>query len=188
MTSPIFFLLTLIATLLAWLVWSYGLRPYYLDEFREEIFDIRSSLFQLGAEGSIGFNTPLYRELETLYCGLIRFGHRISFVSYMVGMVLKRIGVAPDNSEFGNRIGKLVDALDPATQAKVVEGLDRMNRAIKRLIAHSSVSFRVAVRILSIARALGVANRPQPIIDVMKAEAYRAEVRLTRSRVSLAKV
>lgn len=71
-----------IAAVIYILFWRYPI--YCLDKFRQEVFLLRDGLFDMAADGEIGFNDDAYRELRDRMNSLIRYAHKLSFLQAVV--------------------------------------------------------------------------------------------------------
>ncbi len=74
-------------------LWYLGIcwRGYRTAKMREDIFSLRSELFEYGATGAISFDSQPYRQLRSLLNSMIRFAHEISFVRLSVTIVWEKI-------------------------------------------------------------------------------------------------
>ena|SRR2546425_906138 len=64
-----------------------------LDAFREQMFAIRSELFDYAASGKIKFDDPAYRLLRQSMNGFIRYAHQLSFFRICMAILIwKTIG------------------------------------------------------------------------------------------------
>lgn len=84
MNAAITFIHTIIGLLCLYMLWHYGFRPYLLDKFRSELFDLRAELFDHAAEGHVDFNDPSYRALREWLNASIRLAHRFGPVDTML--------------------------------------------------------------------------------------------------------
>ncbi len=65
-------------------------RDYKTAKLRQDLFDLRSELFEYACTGAISFDDPLYRKLCQLLNSVIRFAHQISFVRLGVTIVWEK--------------------------------------------------------------------------------------------------
>ena len=65
----------------------YCWHSYHLDKLRQDLFELRDELFDYARSGAIGFDAPAYRMLRTTMNGIIRFGHRITFLRLILAVV-----------------------------------------------------------------------------------------------------
>ncbi|TGN02893.1 hypothetical protein [Leptospira dzoumogneensis] len=75
---------TLFSLLIMWAMWHFLWKPLRLDILREELFNIRDSLFDLALDKKLSFEDQVYKELEIILNGTIRYAHRISFLSSLI--------------------------------------------------------------------------------------------------------
>lgn len=73
-----------ISTGIAWLIFFWFYRDYRLDKFRQDLFALRDSLFDLACSGRIGFDHRVYGLLRSGINGTIRHAHRISVVDLLL--------------------------------------------------------------------------------------------------------
>lgn len=73
-----------------WVLYFWLYRAYRVDKFRESVFILRDSLFDLAASGKIGFDHPAYIMLRQTLNGSIRFGHRFGLLQMIVCMFVER--------------------------------------------------------------------------------------------------
>jgi len=73
-----------------WALWYYFWKPQRVDAFREELFALRDSLFDLAADGVVPFRHPAYAQLRLLINGMIRFAHRLTFPTMIVAAITSR--------------------------------------------------------------------------------------------------
>jgi hypothetical protein len=101
----------LIGILVLFLIWHFGIRPYLLDRFRSELFDLRDELFDYAADGNIAFEEDRYGTLRMWLNALIRMAHRVTFFDTIV-------------------VTQLAD-VNPKSDPKVEERLERIERMLK---------------------------------------------------------
>jgi hypothetical protein len=77
-------IMSLLGLIALWALWFYLLKPQRVDRFRQQLFDLRSDLFDLAADGVVPFDHPGYTKLRLLINGMIRFAHRASLGSLVV--------------------------------------------------------------------------------------------------------
>jgi len=87
MQSPVYLLSWVTGACALWLFWSLGIKRLFLDGFRERLFELRFELFRLGMSNELPYESDTYRTLEMLICGMLRFGHRITFLTYVMCVV-----------------------------------------------------------------------------------------------------
>jgi hypothetical protein len=75
---------TSISLLGLWVLAFWLYRDYRVDIFREKMFSLRDELFDCARKGDIDFNDPAYAMLRTTMNGFIRFGDRLSFLSFIL--------------------------------------------------------------------------------------------------------
>jgi hypothetical protein len=161
-----------------WLLWSLGIKKLMLGVFRERLFEARFELFRLGLNGELDFDSELYRQLEILLCGLLRFSHRITFLSFVASARSQaRARQSKEYVDVGQLIALKISRLDAETQLSLKSILEKVRDAIFAYIGFTSLLF------LCIAIGWVIATkvfRWQPksekeITFVVEREAYRAE-------------
>jgi hypothetical protein len=65
-------------------LWTFGFRKQLLDYTRSKLFSLRSSLFNLAADGKIKFNDPVYRQTELYLNTLLKYTHRANILRILV--------------------------------------------------------------------------------------------------------
>jgi hypothetical protein len=83
-------ILSLISICGLWVLLFKFIRDLQVDRFRQALFDLRDSLFDFAADGSIAFDHPAYGKLRMTINGLIRYGHRISLLQYACHSLFNR--------------------------------------------------------------------------------------------------
>jgi hypothetical protein len=179
MQSPIFILSWVAGVCSLWFFWSIGIKRLFLDGFRERLFELRFELFRLGMSGELPFESDTYRVLETLICGMLRFGHRITFLTYVFCRIeQERAMKDKDFVDVSRQIALKVSRLNPTTQAKLVEILNGLRLATIVYMAFTSLFFLSVFTIFETAKVLGIwrpDEKAKEISFVIEREAYRAE-------------
>jgi hypothetical protein len=80
-------IMSLLGLIALWVFWYYLWKPQRVDAFRQELFDLRTELFDLAASRVVSFDHPAYTELRLMINGVIRFAHQISLPPMVVAMV-----------------------------------------------------------------------------------------------------
>jgi hypothetical protein len=174
------YLLSWVAGLCAlWFLWSLGIKPLVLDFFRERLFELRFQLFRLGMNGELDFGNDTYRTLETLLCGLIRFSHRITFLTFIFSLVeQEKAKKEKGYADLGQQIALKISRLDPDTQTKLKALLTGVRSAIILYLVFSSVLFMTIIFLYYVRRLVGLGPKTDDtdeISSVVEREAYRAE-------------
>jgi hypothetical protein len=181
MQSPIYFLSAILSVCALYLVWSFGIRKFLLDFTRENLFELRFELFRLAMNGEIDFDNEAYRALETLFNGLLRYGHRLSFLTYLVSAVSNsRAQKAKDYVSVSALISLKVSRLAPETQQKVLRILTEAHTMVMGYMGASSLLVLFLLGVLKTLEALGVVhleNEKKAAREVIEREAYFAETR-----------
>lgn len=93
---------------IAALLWLSRLwRNLVVDATRQSLFEIRDTVFDLAADGSIGFEQQTYRELRQRINGSIRFCDHYSLTAFMLAAM--KAGLNPKDDELRIQIQRLSD-------------------------------------------------------------------------------
>lgn len=181
MQSPIYLLSAVAAIVAMWFIWTYGIRKMLLDLMRERLFEIRFELFRLGLSGELPFDSEAYRSIEILISGLLRFGHRIMFSTYMASLFeTARAKKDKDYVDVSQQIALRISRLNPETQLKVFEILKRVHSSLIRYMATSSLLFLsiyISAVILKLLKVWNPDKAKDKVTRVIEREAYLAESR-----------
>jgi hypothetical protein len=181
MPSPIYLLSAVAAICGMYLLWALGIRKLLLDGLRERIFELRFELFRLGADDAIEFENPAYRALETLFCGLLRYSHRITFLSFLISKrASNRAEKEKDYVNVSAQIALKVSQLQPETQERILEILKGVQSILMIYIACSSLLFLSILAVYKVLDILGIRHLKEAqgrVVDAIEREAYLAESR-----------
>lgn len=180
MHSPIYILVLVAGLSCLWLFWEYAVKNLLLDVFREQVFVQRFALFQLGMNGQLAFDSEIYRQIETLLCGLLRFGHNVTFLTFMFSREQQEKAKSrTDYVDVSQEIAAKIALLNPDVQAEVAKILLRVQRAILLYVSFTSLLFLIASIGFTLAKLVGVwrPEKAKEISDVVEREAYRAELK-----------
>ena len=191
MQSPVYLLDWFAAACAAWLIWSLGIKSLLLDLFRERLFEIRFGLFSLGLNGELDFNDPAYRSIETLFCGLLQFAHRISFLTYIVS-VRERYRAMKDKDyvDVSKLIALRVSRLDPTLQSELNKLAYEARKALTLYMVFNSLPLFTLITTMGIAQRLGLIHlenggREQVSLPIER-EAFCYESRIRRPKFAMA--
>jgi hypothetical protein len=181
MQSPVLLLSWVIALCVLWFLWSFGIKRLLLDGFRERLFELRFELFRLGVSGEVPFESDTYRSLEILINGLLRFAHRITFLTYLLSVIeQEKAKKDKDYVDTSKQIALKISRLEPDARSKVVNILSSMRTAILLYMVFSSLFFTAVVAVFMILRRTGLWRPEQAranLTGVIEREAYRFESR-----------
>jgi hypothetical protein len=181
MLSPIYFLSAVSSVCAAYLLWSLAIREFLLDGVREKLFGLRFELFRLAMNGEIDFDNEAYRSLEILFCGLLRFAHRITFLTYVMSRVeAERAEKEKDYVNVSAQIALRISRLEPETRAKLLKILEEMRDALMVYIGLSSLFFFAVLIVYRALHLLGIRRLEEAkvkAVDVVSREAYLIESR-----------
>ena len=116
----------LLGVLILFLIWHFGVRPYLLERFRSDLFDLRDELFDYAADGNIDFEDSRYGTLRMWLNALIRMAHRVTFLDTIVTTQVTNID--PESSPVAE---KRLDRLEMMFEGE--EGEDLRYFAIRSL-------------------------------------------------------
>ncbi len=180
MQTPVYLLSAVAAVCGAYFIWTLGIRKLMLDFLRERIFELRFQLFELGMSGELQFDNEAYRALEILLCGLLRFGHRISFLTYVLSQIeIARAKKDSDYIDVSAQIALKIARLDPEAQGKICAILEQVHRAVVAYMAFSSLlllSLCVAIEVLKLF-GIRLDGAKVNVRAAIEREAYLAESR-----------
>jgi hypothetical protein len=181
MESAIYLLSGTAALCGIYLVWSLAIRSLLLDITRERLFEQRSALFQLAARGEIDFEDEAYRSLEILYCGLLRFAHRVTFLTFMISSIANRLAEKDkDYVDVSAQLALKVSRLRPETQAKITSILAETRSTMIAYVGLSSIFFITLAVSYLILKVLGIKvleEAKDNVVVTLEREAYIAEAR-----------
>jgi hypothetical protein len=92
---------------------------YRLDVLRDQLFAVRERLFDYAANGNIAFDNAAYTQLRMLLNSLIRFGYRLTFTRFLMGVIFMEWKDKPYDRELLIRWEKAVAELPPESQVEL---------------------------------------------------------------------
>ncbi|MEN3369704.1 MAG: hypothetical protein V7609_1847 [Verrucomicrobiota bacterium] len=122
--------------ILLWIFWYYCWKPYTLDRFRQDLFDLRDDLFYGTANGKMPthFDSVFYRETREDLNKMIRFAHEAKLANAILMIVLDR-GVTPRALEKSKAAR---DALTEEERSILAWVDERQEQALTRYLMTSS--------------------------------------------------
>ena len=179
MQTPVYLLSSVVGLSTLWFVWSLGIKKLWLDRLRERLFEQRFELFRLGMSGELPFESDTYRSLEILFCGLLRFGHRITFLTYIFSTIEQKSAKQDkDYVDSSMQIALKISRLQPETQQKLTKILNDVRSELLRYMAITSLLFLGMAVVFTIAKIVGLwhpETAKEEVGRVIEREAYRAE-------------
>jgi hypothetical protein len=178
MHSPLYAMICIAGIASLWFLWDRGFRSLYLDLFRERIFEARFALFRLGMDGKIPYDSDLYRQLEVLLCGLLRFGHRATLLSYIsLKAHQEQLKNENDYIDISSQIALKISNLEPGIQLEIAHLLSDVRRSILSYLASASLLALAIASVLRVLRMFGIykPDEAAKISHVVEQEAYQAE-------------
>jgi hypothetical protein len=133
---------------LCWTLWFYFVKEYRVEAFRERLFSIRDELFLFAADGNVAFDNPAYTDLRDLINGMLRFAHRISFLTLLT--FARCSSPVAEGANPYLRWKELLLTLDPSVR----ERLEHTHRGLvtaymKQLVEGSVVVFPMAMMLFA---------------------------------------
>ena len=179
MQSSIYLLSAVGAVCAAWFLWTLGIKVLLLDGMRERLFEIRFELFRLGMSGELPFDNEAFRAVETLMCGLMRFGHRITFLTFLLSSLeIAKAKKDKDYVDVSQQIGLKISRLQPSTQVKMAKILKDTHSVVLVYMALSSLLFLTIMAAMKVFKLLGLwhsESTREKVSHVIDREAYLAE-------------
>ena len=182
MHSPVYILVLVSGIAGFWLFWDQAVKRILLDAFRERVFAQRFALFQLAMNGQLTFDSEVYRQIETLLCGLLRFAHNVTFLTFMFSRDQQEKARMKDGYvDVSREIAEKIMQLNPDVQHELGIILSEVRRSILVYVSFTSLLFLVVSAVLTVARIFGLwrPDKAREISDVVEREAYRAELKRT---------
>jgi len=177
MTSPFYIVIWVAGICGLSLLWDKGIKPLALGLFRERIFELRFSLFRLGMTGELPFDSKLYRRTETLLCGLLRFAHRVTFMTYIFSKAeQEKDKKLKDHVDVTAEINLEMSRLAPEARKNFGKIMRDVSRAILLYMAFTSMFFLAASIPIALLRVLGIwrSEKAKEVSNVIEQEAYRS--------------
>jgi hypothetical protein len=143
---------TILIVLVVLLLWLWPAAR--LDQFRQEMFEVRDGLFDFAASGKIRFDDPAYRLLRQLMNGFIRYGHNVTVFRVCVGGLMWRVLQEKPKLEWSEKWNAaLKNVRDDSVQKSLAEFHDKVcSIVLWRLVSGSPAL--VALVVLGIVIAL----------------------------------
>lgn len=181
MNSPIYLVIWITAACIAGLIWSLGIKRLFLDMLRERLFELRFQLYGLAMAGELEHDDPAYRNFEMLLCGLVRFAHRITFLTYIFSIRQQHQAMKDDDYvDVAKQIALTVSRLAPGTQDKMNGIAQDARTALILYMVFTSLPLFTIVMTFVCARRLGLiskGNTKEHFTLPIEQEAYRFESR-----------
>lgn len=128
--------------------------------------------------GELPFDSDAYRVIETLLSGLLRFGHRISLLTYVFSArAVSRAQKEKDYVSVAAQISLQVSRLQPSTQVKILEILKGAHSVVIVYMVLSSTLFLSLFFLMKSLEILGLVHLEEAkgkVRDVIEREVYIA--------------
>lgn len=182
----LYFFATVLSFSGLYLIWEFAWRPSILDAYRSRLFEIRNYLFNLGASGKISFDDPAYRSIELLINGLIRYAHRLSFVSYIQSMQKKEdVDAAHGSIRFSERLGVQLEKASP----EVRDEIKRLHRMVSRAVFYYLIATSIVCKLSVLVAILlipfdpeNARNKKDKAVRLIENQAYNAGKKNLRTK------
>lgn len=102
-------------------LWTFGFRKQFLDNTRISLFQLRSTLFNLAADGKIDFNDPVYRQTEEYINNFIKYSHKVNLFRIFV-----RAKLYKNNTEAKGFAKNLIEGIDKFPDKQVSDKLKQI--------------------------------------------------------------
>lgn len=178
MRSEIYLTITALAVGGLWFVWDLGFKKLFLDWFRERLFELRFRLFEMGESGELPFESDTYRSIEMLLCGLLRYGHRLTFMTFVLGAIeQEHAKKSKDYVDYAQQIELKVSRTPAPTQEKLRLLLGEVHKMVTVYVSISSLLFMASAIVFYVLRAFNFCRNltKREVSSVLESEAYRAE-------------
>jgi hypothetical protein len=180
----------LLSLLLAWVAIFICWRGYRTDKYRDQLFALRNDLFDYAARGGVDFAEPAYGILRNTMNGLIRYGDRLSFFKYLLGVVAQSANPNPIYEGMFRRWLLAVNRLDSDQQQKLAAINLQLNYiVVSNMVAGSPVLWlyvqvhRVvswAHKLVQGTERLDLNTQLKKGVDLLEAQALEAQELETR--------
>jgi len=182
MQNPVYLIAIVAAATGLCFLWDLGIRVFLLDCLRERLFQLRFSLFELGLSGELSFDSETYRNMETLFNGLLRYGHRFSVTTYILSAKHQaNARKEKDYVDVARQIDLSISRQEPAQREKLQKILVDIHQALILYMTFSSLLVLAAMAVYVMLNMLGIASvDDRKVTAVIEREAYWAETRQRR--------
>jgi|GEM_PF-4266250 len=145
--APFQMLIACIGAGACWVLWFYFVKEYRVAAFRERLFSIRDQLFNFAADGLVSFDDPAYSELRALINGMLRFAHRVSFLTLLT--TARNLSPSVESSNPYQRWKDSLINLAPETRERLEQIHNQLVSAyMKQLVGGSIILFPIATTLL----------------------------------------
>jgi hypothetical protein len=169
-------------------------REYRLDVLRDRLFALRERLFDYAADGNISFDHPAYTKLRKRINSLIRFGYRLTFTRFAMGIMFSTWNSDRYDQELLSEWENAVKELPPESQLELNSIQDdTLVLVVRHLVTGSPVMLAilgvfVACSVLSgiTTRLLKAFTKKLPGLDILQIEVMVADAEERHSERALA--
>lgn len=135
MENGIYGLMLFLTIGLLFFSWNALWKGYMVDRTRKDLFKLRDRLFNLGRQIGINFSDPayqVYQSLNAIIAGTILSTHRISFLRYLIFVLLANLFMSryEVSSIFRIELDQDFKKIDPIAQANFKPLLEEYERII----------------------------------------------------------
>lgn len=148
MTGPVAEALSVGISLALLLVFYVLWRDFWIDEVRNEIFELRDNMFVYAFENDL-IEHPAYRLSRELMNSVLRYSHEISGARFLM-LAIASVFVRPPVPQRFLEWKEAVEHLPSAERVKFVEFHSELNLIIGRQVFRTSILLRLAAYLVGI--------------------------------------
>ena len=133
MNDLISFVSAILSLVGLWIAFDAGYRPYRVNRLRNQLFELRSSLFELAREGGFegGFSDPVYVHCRRVLNSYIRYAHQFNLFRMFVLLWSGRWWLDKNRTIREKAyLHKAIEALPQKTRVSIIEGMREADLAI----------------------------------------------------------
>jgi hypothetical protein len=107
---------------------------YRVDRLRQDLFAVRDDLFDEARTGTISFDSDAYVEIRAMCNGLIRFGHTVSLLDFLMFVATTSRETI---EEVNGAMDRFIGSMSANDREVALRYVDRANRAVVEHLARS---------------------------------------------------
>lgn len=174
-----------------WLIYRYGWREYRIEKVRQDLFALRQELFDFAAKGNVAFDDPVYTGFRNTLNGLIRFSHRITFLRFVLAVIILEFGSPPKHQNHYLQWKEIAEALPGDKKNAIMNIHERMSQEIVwHMISVSPILpllILLAILVILVSYFLAVFGRTLGLlwlVSVIEVDAVHEQERVLRTQPS----
>lgn len=149
--------LATLAMAFLWRFYTVEYRDYWVDRTRQQLFEIRDSLFDAAVSGSISFSSIAYRETRDSINSLIRYTHELGYTRIVVAvLVIWAFRVSENVKEFESARQNAISQLPSEARKIAEEATRRVHGTMLRHLIFASPVVSLILAIPFIICAIGL--------------------------------